>query len=59
MDSQATYASGVLPKIELHVHLEGTIRVRRVYEAAALGVLCDDATRNRITAVGEQTTWPG
>jgi aminodeoxyfutalosine deaminase len=31
---------------------------RPVYQAAARGALCDDATRRRITEVGERTPWP-
>jgi aminodeoxyfutalosine deaminase len=31
---------------------------RLVYQAAARGALCDDATRRKITAIGERTAWP-
>jgi len=34
------------------------VEPRLVYQAAASGVLCDDATRRRITEIGEQTAWP-
>jgi adenosine deaminase len=103
--------SGVVPKIELHVHLEGTIRARtllaiarrnrfplpslvgagvgcsistddpamfgtdlgqgyellprmgvdprQVCQAAARSALCDEGTRRKITAMGEQAAWPG
>jgi aminodeoxyfutalosine deaminase len=32
---------------------------RRVFHAAARGALCDEATRRTLTAIGEQTAWPG
>jgi len=32
---------------------------RRVFHAAARGALCDEATRRMLTAIGEQTAWPG
>ena len=53
--------AAVSPKIELHVHLEGTIRARtllgvsapQVYQAASRGGLCDEGTRRKIIAIGE------
>jgi aminodeoxyfutalosine deaminase len=32
---------------------------RHIYQAAARGALCDEATRSKITTIGEQTAWPG
>lgn len=32
---------------------------RRIFRGASRGALCDETTRSKIVAVGEQTTWPG
>ena len=59
------------PKIELHVHREGTVRSETLLEAAAslgveplrayengvAGALCDDATRERLRSIGESFDW--
>jgi hypothetical protein len=51
--------SGVVPKIELHVHLGRTIRARTLLAIARRGALCDEGTRRKIAAISEQTAWPG
>ena len=35
------------------------VDARDVYNAAARGALCDEATRSKITTIGEQVGWPG
>jgi Adenosine deaminase len=59
------------PKIELHVHLKGTVRPEILLEIArrndyarlhvvsipGAGALCDDTTRERLRSIGESFDW--
>ena len=60
------------PKIELHVHLEGTVRAGTLLQIARLGVsaqdcyqaglggaLCDQRTRQQLQQIGEAFEWAG
>jgi hypothetical protein len=60
--NQVNKASASYPKIELHVHLEGTeyrtaarlgVPPQVIYQAGVQGALCDEETRAALRRAGE------